>query len=59
MRRRPEDLTDDALAVALAIAHARRLEDGRIGIRNELAALEAEQKRRIEVRDLERMWASS
>lgn len=59
MTCRPEELSDDALIVALAIAHARRAESGCLGVRTELAALEAEQQRRVEVRDglrdLERM----
>ena len=59
MTRHPEQLSDDALVVALAIAHARRAESGCLGVRTELAALQAEQTRRIEVRDLERMWAAS
>ena len=57
--RRPEELSDEALAVALALAHARRLHDGRLGVRTEVARLQAEADRRVEVRYLERTWAAS
>lgn len=55
MTRRPEELSDDALTVALAIAHARRLESGCLSVRTELANLEAEMDRRV----CERLWEAS
>ena len=55
----PSRLSDEALAVALALAHARRLHDGRLGVRTEVARLQAEVDRRVEVRHLERILAAS
>ena len=52
-------LSDDALAAALAIATLRRTQSGCLGVRTELAVIEAERDRRIEVRDLQRTWAAS
>ena len=63
MKRQPQDLADDELVVAIAIAHARRLTDGRLGIREEIVLLEAEVDRRAEARReverLERTWEAS
>lgn len=59
MTAEPTTLSDEALACARALAHARRLHDGRLGVRTEIARLQTEADRRAEVRDLERTWAAS
>lgn len=55
----PRTLSDEALFAALFAARERRLHDGCLGVRTELAVLEAEHERRMEIRDLERAWAAS
>lgn len=48
--KRPQDLSDDALTVALSIARAIREHDGRLSARIALAELEIEQLERIYAR---------
>lgn len=47
MKRRPENLSDEALTVALAIARAIRETDGRLSARMALAELEIEELHRM------------
>jgi hypothetical protein len=55
----PRDLSDEGLEAALAAAHLIRRHDGRLGIRTQIANLEAELARRDEIAALREMWAAS
>jgi hypothetical protein len=55
----PRDLSDEGLEAALAAAHLIRRFDGCLGIRTEIANLEAELARRDEINALRDLWAAS
>ena len=59
MTDHPEKLSDSALAAAIIIAEVRCAVDGRLGPRTELANLQAEWARRIEVLMLEQLRDAS